>query len=115
MELILLLRLIIGLLFVYYGYTKLVSKQAEKIEVFSRMKVPNPKFVVLSLGLVEVLAGMLLIINKYVSLASSALTAIIFVAIFIKLKSKGSLPASLSFYILIFICLGFLLYLSYAR
>jgi len=95
-----LLRVVLGLLFIWHGYSK-----------FKPSSVPVSSFVRI-IGLLEVLGGISLVLGFVTQLAALVLSIIVLLALAAKLKGSTHLKYSVDFYILLFVATFSLVFLG---
>ena len=75
------LRVAIGFVFIYSGYTKLFVNTAMAIGMFGQMGFPAANFWVHLVGILELVGGLMVLLGAYARLAGVWLSAIMVVAI----------------------------------
>src|SRR5271168_1865331 len=101
----LLLRVIAGLFFIFYGYQKLTDKRNTKKAFFESIGLRPGLVFAISLGIVELVGGVLLCIGLLTQPTALILAVVMIVALIIKLKHPHLLEHEWSFYFLLFIIL----------
>jgi uncharacterized membrane protein YphA (DoxX/SURF4 family) len=97
----LLLRVILGLLFVNLGYLEL-AKEAKRWErTFEVLRMAPARFWSKALGIVEVLGGLLLIVGLYTQGAALVLALISLAEAYVEQRTPEVIKRGLVFYILL--------------
>jgi len=105
----LLLRLVLGYIFINLGRLKLKSEKDRWIFSFETLKIRPAVFCVKTLAFIEIIGGTMLILGFYTQIAALVLAFITFAELFIEYKEESLLKRNLVFYLLIFtICLSLL-------
>lgn len=88
---ILLIRLMLGVVFIYHGLPKLgvFGPTDQLVGFFSMIGIPSPAIMLTVAGLAEVLGGVLLILGLFTNLASWVLAFTMLVAVVMAHGSKG--------------------------
>jgi len=88
-----LVRLLVGLVFLSEGIQKLLFPAADGAGRFAKLGIPHPQFLGPFVGATEIICGTLLIIGLFTRLAAVPLLVVILVAIYITkipmLEQKG--------------------------
>lgn len=85
---LLLMRLMLGIVFIYHGWPKLVAA-ANFTGFFGMIGIPAPEIMVPLVGAIEVGGGLLLILGFFTNIASWLLAVTMFVAAFLAHGAKG--------------------------
>ena len=74
---VILIRLIVGGVFLTEGIQKFLLPEALGVGRFTKIGIPNPEIMAPFVGVCEVIAGLLLLINRFAPFALTVLAAII--------------------------------------
>jgi len=77
-----LIRLLVGLVFLSEGIQKFLAPEANGVGRFAKIGIPHPQFFGPFTGATEIVCGILLIIGLYTRLAAVPLLVVILVAIY---------------------------------
>lgn len=97
------LRVSLGLVLVYFSYLKFGKDRMEKIVFFDSLGMKPGVFYVNTIGGIELIGGILLVVGAYTQIAALGAALIMLVATFIKWRHPESLRNDIEFYILLFI------------
>lgn len=97
-----LIRVLLGIFFVRYGWFKIGKGRGEKIVFFEKAGLHPGNIFVLISGITEIVGGIMLILGLYTQVAAIVLSLIIFGAVIIKFRRPTILTADMDFYILLF-------------
>lgn len=97
------LRIALGLLFVVFGVKKLTKQKSEKSEFFEKIGLRPGHIFTAIFGVIELTAGILLIIGLYTQIAAIVAAVISFGAFYIKARQSELLPESKSYYFVLFV------------
>lgn len=107
-----LLRLVLGIIYIGFGYTKLTTERAIKSAFFENIHLRPGGIYVWVFGIIEIVGGAMLLTGFYTQIASLALAFIMLAVICIKILRPTTLQNVLTFYILIFAATLSLLFLG---
>lgn len=107
----LLVRLALGLTFLYFGYHKLVKEKGHKANFFESLGLKPGKYYVAAFGFIEFFAGLLLVVGLFTQIAAIITAIISLGCLWIKkFKKEVNLDtSSLTFFILLLISLSLIL------
>jgi len=105
-------RIILGILFVRFGYLKLTRDRNEKVLFFENTGLRPVKIFLYGSALFEIIGGIMFIVGIYTQIASIVLSIIMAGAVYIKMRNPSSLKNDLGYYILLFITTLSLLFLG---
>ena len=92
------LRLVLGLVFVWFGFSKLFSERARRAAFFEKLGLrPGTLFVVV-VGGIELVGGIFLIIGLFTQAAALVFALISLAALIIKKKQPAALDNTTPFY-----------------
>lgn len=96
------LRVSLGLIFVWFAYTKIFRERTERITFFEKISLrPAVLFYTLVTGL-ELVAGVLLVLGLYTQAAALTVGVLMVLATFIKWQRPDALPYNtIEFYLLL--------------
>jgi len=97
-----LLRVIIGLIFIGFGYIKAYGIKKDSVIEIPGCKKENLKIIFGIIALVETIAGILLIIGLYTQISAIIIALLSLGAIILKYKHRSAIKNSFLFYILVF-------------
>ena len=83
------LRVVVGIIFIYAGWTKLQMGNAAIAGFFGGAGIPAPAFFAFVVTWVELLGGIALVVGLWTKVAAKLLTIIMLVATIIMWSSKG--------------------------
>lgn len=98
-----LIRVLLGIFFVQYGWFKIGKGCGEKIVFFEKAGLRPGNMFVWTFGAVEIVGGIMLILGFYTQVAAIILSLIAFGAVVIKFRKPTILTADMDFYILLFV------------
>ena len=99
---IFMLRVTLGLIFIYFVYAKILYERRERIEFFEKLKMRPAKVFFWVVTLTELIAGVGLTIGLYTQAAAIATGGLMVLASFIKHHRPSALPHNtIEFYILL--------------
>jgi len=108
----LILRAVVGAIFVYFGYTKIYKDKVSKISSFESVGMKPAKMFFWASALLEIVGGLFLILGLYTQVAAAVLSIIIIGAIYMKIRKPAALSSGFDFLILILAVLVSLLFLG---
>ena len=104
------LRVVVGLIFLNLGYLKLGKERAGWVSSLKILNVHPAGFFTGLLGLVEILGGLLLFVGAYTQLAALVLGLLALIELFIEYREESILKRDFVFYLLLAaICASLLL------
>ena len=104
------LRLIIAIVFIEFGFAKLTKDKAAKAKFFERIGLKPGKTFVIVFGVIELVAGGMLLVGFYTQIAALVAGLILLGTIVIKLKHADYLASPARYYfILLVICVSLLM------
>lgn len=110
---IFMIRATLGLIFVYFAYTKILYKRHEQIEFFEKLKMHPTKVFFWVVALIELVAGIGLTVGLYTQAAAIVTGVLMIFAFFIKHHRPTVLPHNTAeFYILLAVVSLALLFLG---
>ena len=101
----LLLRVVIGGLFVFYGYQKLTTKRTPKRLFFESVGFRQGLFLAIALGIIELVGGLLLVLGLLTQPTALILAVIMAVAFIVKFKHPTTLEHERALYFVLLIIL----------
>ncbi len=101
----LLLRVAIGCLFVFYGYQKLTTKRTHKKLFFESIGFRQGLFFAISLGIIELIGGVLLVVGLLTQPTALILAVIMAVAFIVKLQHPTTLEHERVLYFILLVIL----------
>jgi len=102
-------RLIVGLTFLWFGFSKLIRDRKSKVEMFESLNMRPGALYLWVIAVLEIVAGVGLVIGFLTQIATSVLSILIVGAIVIKNKQPGAIASSFGFlYLLLAISLSLL-------
>ena len=105
-------RVIVGLIFIFFGHSNLAEHKASKLAMFERMGLKSGIVWLWILVAIEVIGGGLLIVGLWTQAVALVLSSILFLGIIVKIKNGDSLPWSIGFLSLLFLITISLLFLG---
>lgn len=96
------LRVVAGVIFIDLGILLFKAERERWVISLSTLKVPNPKVTVKILGIIEVTAGVMLILGAYTQIAALVLALLTFAESYIEYKDPAILRRNLVFYVMLF-------------
>jgi uncharacterized membrane protein YphA (DoxX/SURF4 family) len=110
----LLLRVTVGLIFIYFGIVKLLKEKEFKISFFQKigLGLKSAIFFFWLVAVIEIAGGILLIVGLYTQAVTLALLTVTAGAMYAKTRYPQSMSNSVEFFILLFIVLVSLLFLG---
>lgn len=97
----LVIRVVLGLVFILFAYEKLFSRRMEKVEFFEKIGLKPGRTFVVIFGIVEAIAGAFLIVGFLTQIAALAAGLISLGALCAKLKDKSCLNEHWTYYLLL--------------
>ncbi len=97
------LRVSLGLVLIYFSYLKFRKERFEKIVFFDSLGMKPGVFYVNTIGGIELIGGILLVVGAYTQIAAMGAALIMLAATFIKWRRPQSLRNDIEFYILLFV------------
>ncbi len=104
------LRVVAGLIFVYFGWLKLTKDKEVKIRFFEEAGFKPAIFWLYLIAFVEIIVGVMIVVGFLTQIASMIASLIMFASIIIKLWKPSSLPNTTDFYILFFVVFFYLMF-----
>lgn len=98
----LILRLTLGAIFVNFGWVKLHRQKTEKAAFFEKIGLKPGRLYLWVIAIIEIAAGLLLIIGLFTQVAALVAAVISLIAVFLKRKQPLSFESSLC---LLIVCL----------
>lgn len=86
-------RLIIGFLFIWFGYTSLTKNRSAKITILSAVKLNAIPFWLFLSVAIEMISGILLVIGLYTQIVAIVVSVFLILALIIKRKNPAILVA----------------------
>jgi len=103
------LRLVLGYLFINLGYLKLNTEKSRWTLFFETIKLQPASFFVKLFAYIEIFTGAMLIVGFYTQIAALILAVLTFGELYTEYKEESLLKRNLVFYLLVFaISLSFL-------
>ena len=99
----LLLRAVLGVSFIDFGWNKLSRQKQEKVAFFESLGGRPGAHYALILGVIEVVCGLLLVVGLYTQLAALAAGIICASALYLKQKHREKWPHDRRLFLLLFI------------
>lgn len=96
------LRLVLGYLFINLGYLKLNSEKSRWMLFFETTKLKPPTFFVQFFAYIEIITGAMLIVGFYTQIAALVLAVLTFGELYMEYKEESLLKRNLVFYLLVF-------------
>lgn len=106
------LRVVLGVMYIRFGYFKLTRGREVKRTFFNRAGFPAARWWVWGIGILELVGGLFLIVGFLTQITALVLSIILLGAAFIKTRKPDLLPNSTDYYILIFVTTASLLLLG---
>lgn len=97
------LRVSLGLVLVYFSYLKFGKERMEKITFFDSLGMKPGIFYVNTIGCIELIGGILLVVGAYTQIAALGAALIMLAATYIKWRRPESLRNDIEFYILLLV------------
>lgn len=95
------LRLATALVFISVGYQKTFTKKIEWVAHFESAGIKSAEQIILVVGILELVAGGLLLLGIFTQPAALLLAIISLAYIILKIKKPTALPNKVSFYLLL--------------
>src|SRR3989344_2898663 len=95
------LRVVVGIIFIDLGLLMSKGEKQRWLSSFSALKVPSPQIAVKVLAIVEIVAGVMLILGFYTQIAALILALLTFAEVYIEYKEPTLLKRNLVFYLLL--------------
>ena len=95
------IRITLGLLYLSAGYIKTFARRETCISMFRELGSTKPLFFVLTVGILELLGGVCLILGFKTQVAAIALSLLALGFLVIKLRRRDVLKQGVSFYVLV--------------
>lgn len=99
----LMLRVILGLLFIYFGYMKLYNHREQKLVFFSRLNLNPPILFLSATALLEIVGGVFLLVGFFLQPSAIALALLMLGTVLVKIFKPSSLPNDIGYYLLLLI------------
>jgi len=107
-----LLRFVLGIFFVRFGYLKLSRDKEVKMHFFEQAGL-RPAYVFLwGTALLEIVGGLMLVFGVFTQIAALVLSILMLGSVIIKIRNTSALRNDLEFYVLLFIATLSLLFLG---
>ncbi len=106
------LRIVAGIIFVYFGYTKIWKEKERRVSFFNKIIPNNGIALFWVISVTEFIGGVFLTIGLFTQVVVIILSAITIGAIFTKIRRPDLLDNSLEFFILLLAVLFSLLFLG---
>jgi len=105
-----LLRLIVAVVFIEFGFAKLTKDKSAKAEFFEKIGLKPGATYVIVFGAIELLAGAMLLVGFYTQIAALVAGLILLATMIIKAKHADYLASPARYYFILFvICLSLLM------
>ncbi len=95
------IRLAAALVFVFDGYQKTFTRKTEWINHFESAGIKSARPIILTVGILELIAGVFLLVGFLAQPAALILAIISLTYIILKIKKPSALPNKISFYLLL--------------
>jgi len=96
------LRALLGIIFINFGYSKIFKKREEKIKFFEKLNW-NPAILYVGIiGILEIVAGISLILGFYTQIGALIAGFILLGCILIKYKKPTLLPGEMMLFVVLF-------------
>lgn len=105
-----LIRTLLGILYVRYGWFKIKKGRDVKAAFFEKIGLRPGAAFALAFGTVEIIGGIMLIAGFYTQIAALILSIIILGAVITKFRKPSALPADMDFYLLLLVATVSLLF-----
>lgn len=96
------LRVVLGLIIINLGSLKLGKEQALWQELFELINIHPAKFFVKSLGYIEMIGGLILLVGAYTQLTSMVFAVLFFCEAVLEYRQPNLENRDLTFYVLVF-------------
>lgn len=106
------LRIVVGLVFIDLGFLALKNEKERWLISLSTLGFKKPESALKIFGLIEILAGVMLLIGFYTQVAALVLALLTFAEAYIEYKDPLVLKRNLVFYVLVFSIVFSLLFLG---
>jgi len=106
------LRVIVGLIFIYFGISKIWKEQERRISFFEKIGFGAGVAFFWLVSTLEIIGGVLLILGLFTQLAALTLSFVILGAIYSKIRRPDLLENTLEFFILLLAVLLSLIFLG---
>lgn len=107
-----LIRITLGLIFIYFAYCKIWKQKDEKVALFATIGFRPPLIFFWLITIIEFVGGVLLLIGLFVQPTAAILSILMLGTLIIKLVSPNLFLNGAEFYLLLFISLVSLLFLA---
>lgn len=97
------IRLVAALVFIFDGYQKTFTRKTEWTDHFESAGIKSAKQIILAVGILELIAGIFLLVGFLVQAAALTLAIISLTYIILKIKKPAALPSKVSFYLLLLV------------
>ena len=97
----LILRLVLGLLFVNLGYLKFKSEKERWIDSFSSLGLQPARFFVSLFGAIQIIGGIMLLVGLYTQIAALVFSIITFGELVVEYRNERILTRNIVFYLLV--------------
>ncbi len=105
-------RIVIGIIFVAFGYLNITRRVGEKSATLERFGVNPGKFWLLILAIIEILGGIMFIIGLYTQVTALVLSILLAIGAKVKGKHENVFSLSLGFILLLLLITSSLLFLG---
>ncbi len=95
------LRIVGGLYFFSFGYTGLRSLWHSRVSLFETLRLRPAKFWAVTASVIEMFAGMLLLMGFFTQIAAAVLAVIALVSIIIKISDASLIKTDIHIYVLL--------------
>lgn len=98
----LILRVVLGLVFINLGYIELTSEKKRWVAFFETVRLKPAKMFVIIMGLVEIIGGISLIAGFSTQIAALTFSIVTFGEFYVEYREETLLKRDIIFYLLIF-------------
>lgn len=96
------LRITLGLIFIWFAYTKIMRERTMRVAFFEKLGLRPPHAFFWTISGVEGVVGILLVLGAYTQIAALVTGVLMTIATFIKWRKPSALPYNtIEFYILL--------------
>jgi len=96
------LRVVVGIIFIDLGFLLFKGEKERWLNSFRALRIANPILAIKILGVIEIIAGIMLILGFYTQISALILAIITFAETYIEYKESAILKRNLIFYIILF-------------
>ncbi len=107
-----LLRITVGIIFIYFGYTKILKEKERRISFFNEIGFGRGLLLFWVVSFAEIIGGIFLVVGVFTQVVAIVLSIITIGAICTKIRKPDLLDNSLEFFILLLVALVSLLFLG---